>query len=218
MSVFLTQNSPGLRTSPVKRGYWVARRVLGEVIPPPPPVVPELPKDEAASDLPLRAMLEKHRSNPACASCHARFDAFGLAFEGYGPVGDRREKDMAGRAVDTHAMFPGGVEGAGVADLQKYIHEKREQDFLENICRKLAAYSLGRTLMVSDEPLIESMKTKLTASGYKFSTLVEAIVTSPQFVNRRPSTPSDPKSDKSKGAIAYVRPNSSVLSANPEAN
>ena len=47
MSVFLTQNSPGLRTSPVKRGYWVVRRVLGEVIPPPPPVVPELPEDEA---------------------------------------------------------------------------------------------------------------------------------------------------------------------------
>jgi len=47
MAAFLTQNSPGLRTSPVKRGYWVARRVLGEIIPPPPPVVPELPKDEA---------------------------------------------------------------------------------------------------------------------------------------------------------------------------
>ena len=47
MAVFLTQNAPGLRTSPVKRGYWVVRRVLGEVIPPPPPVVPELPTDEA---------------------------------------------------------------------------------------------------------------------------------------------------------------------------
>ena len=46
MAVFLTQNAPGLRTSPVKRGYWVARRVLGETIPPPPPSVPELPKDE----------------------------------------------------------------------------------------------------------------------------------------------------------------------------
>ena len=47
MAVFLTQNAPGLRTSPVKRGYWVVRRVLGEVIPPPPPIVPELPHDEA---------------------------------------------------------------------------------------------------------------------------------------------------------------------------
>src|SRR5262249_24011982 len=47
MAVFLTKNAPGLRTSPVKRGYWVVRRLLGEQIPPPPPTVPELPKDEA---------------------------------------------------------------------------------------------------------------------------------------------------------------------------
>jgi len=61
MAVFLTQNAPGLRTSPVKRGYWVVRRVLGEVIPPPPATVPELPHDEAKMDLPLREVLAKHR-------------------------------------------------------------------------------------------------------------------------------------------------------------
>ena len=75
MSVFLTQNAPGLRTSPVKRGYWVVRRVLGETIPPPPPNVPELPQDEAKADLPLREMLAKHRNNAACAvlPCAVRF-------------------------------------------------------------------------------------------------------------------------------------------------
>src|SRR5204863_8567227 len=46
MSVFLTKNAPGLRTSPVKRGYWVIRRLLGEVVPPPPPNVPEWHSDE----------------------------------------------------------------------------------------------------------------------------------------------------------------------------
>jgi hypothetical protein len=59
MAVFLTVNSPGLRTSPVKRGYWVVRRVSGQVIPPPPPVVPELPTDEAKTDLPIRDMLAR---------------------------------------------------------------------------------------------------------------------------------------------------------------
>ena len=43
MAAFLTKNAPGLRTSPVKRGYWVAKNILGDQIPPPPPVVPELP-------------------------------------------------------------------------------------------------------------------------------------------------------------------------------
>jgi hypothetical protein len=185
IAVFLTQNAPGLRTSPVKRGYWVARRVLGEVIPPPPPVVPELPRDESKSDLPVRDLLAKHRENAACASCHARFDSFGLAFEGYGPVGERRTKDLAGRQVDVQATFPGGSRGAGLDGLQSYIRDRREKDFLNNLCEKTLVYALGRSPMLSDEPLLDAMRAKLAASGYKMSALIETIVTSPQFLNRR---------------------------------
>ena len=185
MSVFLTQNSPGLRTSPVKRGYWVVRRVIGETIPPPPPNVPELPADESKSDLPLRDILAQHRQNPSCAACHARFDSFGLAFEGYGPVGEKRSKDLAGRPVDTQAVFPGGSEGSGFEGVQNFIREHRQQDFIDNLSRKLLAYSLGRSLLLSDEPMVERMSTRLAANGYRFSSLVETIVTSPQFVNRR---------------------------------
>jgi hypothetical protein len=185
MSVFLTQNAPGLRTSPVKRGYWVVRRVLGENIPPPPPNVPELPEDESKADLPLRDMLAKHRDNPACASCHSRFDSFGLVFEGYGPVGERRSTDLAGRPVETRATFPGGGQGSGVEGVQNFIREHRQRDFLDNLSRKLLAYSLGRSLLLSDEPTIERMMAALTAGGYHFSPLVETIVTSPQFLNKR---------------------------------
>src|SRR3954465_12117273 len=85
MAVFLTKNAPGLRTSPVKRGYWVVRRVLGERIPPPPPTVPLLPADESQlGERTLREVLEHHRADKACAGCHARFDGVGLAFEGFG--------------------------------------------------------------------------------------------------------------------------------------
>ncbi len=189
MSVFLTHNSPGLRTSPVKRGYWVVHRVLGERIPPPPPVVPELPHDESKTDLPLREVLAQHRQNPVCAGCHAKFDVFGLAFEGYGPVGEARTKDMAGRPVDTTAVLPGGVEGKGVEGVQAYIRDRRQAQFVDNLSRKLLAYSLDRSLMLSDEPLIEKMDARLAAGGYKIDALVEAIVTSPQFLNRRGPEP-----------------------------
>jgi hypothetical protein len=185
MAVFLTQNAPGLRTSPVKRGYWVVKRVLGETIPPPPATVPELPHDESKLDLPLREVLEKHRANPSCAGCHARFDSVGLAFENYGPVGERRSHDLAGHTVDTHAVFPGGSQGTGFAGVQTYIREHRQQDFVDNLCRKLLAYALGRSLQLSDDPVIEQMSAKLAAEGYRFTPLVEIIVTSPQFLNRK---------------------------------
>ena len=120
MAVFLTKNAPGLRTSPVKRGYWVVRRVLGEQIPPPPPTVPELPKDEAKlGDLTLPQLLARHREDKSCAGCHNRFDSVGLVFEGFGPIGERRDKDLGGKPVATAATFPDGKERTGLDGLAR---------------------------------------------------------------------------------------------------
>ena len=199
MAAFLTENAPGLRTSPVKRGYWVVRRVLGETIPPPPPTVPELPADEAQMNLPLREMLAKHRENTTCAACHARFDGLGLAFEGYGPIGERRNVDLAGHPVETQAVFPGGSKGDGFEGVRAYIREHREKDFVDNLSRKLLAYALGRSLMLSDEPLIETIKSMLAADDYRFTPLVEAIVASPQFRNKRSWAPVEESPPQQRG-------------------
>jgi hypothetical protein len=185
MGVFLTQNAPGLRTSPVKRGYWVVRRVLGEKIPPPPPSVPELPKDEASMDLPLREMLAMHRSHAACAPCHARFDTFGLAFENYGPVGELRTTDLAGRPIETDAALPGGFQASGVKGMQDYVRQHRQDGYIDTVSRKLLSYALSRTLIPSDELLLERMRSRLVNNKFRFGSLVEDIVMSPQFLNFR---------------------------------
>ena len=185
MAVFMTQYSPGLRTSPVKRGNWVVQKVLGIRVPPPPPVVPELPSDESKTDKPIREMLAEHHKNPFCAGCHLRFDSFGLAFEGYGPVGDARSKDLAGRPIDASTTYPGGVDGTGLAGLQNFIKDHRQENYISNLSRKLLSYALNRSLQLSDESLVDKMKTDMAANGYKFRTLVETIVLSPQFLNRR---------------------------------
>ncbi|HKA00956.1 MAG TPA: DUF1592 domain-containing protein, partial [Candidatus Solibacter sp.] len=185
MSAFLTKNAPGLRTSPVKRGYWVVRRVLGEQVPPPPAVVPELPRDEAKMEAPLREMLARHRQDASCASCHSHFDGLGLALEGYGMVGEVRTKDLAGHAIDAKGEFPGGGGGEGIEGLRTYIREHRQSDFVDNLCRKTMVYALNRSLMLSDEPAIEEMRARLAANGYRFNTLIESIVTSPQFLTKR---------------------------------
>jgi hypothetical protein len=185
MAVFLTKNAPGLRTSPVKRGYWVVKNILGERIPPPPPVVPELPNDEARLELPLREMLARHRADKGCAACHARFDSLGLVFEGFGPVGERRSTDLAGRDIDARAVFPGGSEGEGLQGIRQYIRDHRQEEFVENVCGKLLAYALGRSLIPSDDPLIKEMHQRLAASGYGLEAAIQRIVTSRQFLNKR---------------------------------
>lgn len=185
MSVFLTKNAPGLRTSPVKRGYWVARRLLGEHIPAPPPDVPELPADESKAERPLREALAKHREIASCASCHQRFDSLGLVFEGYGPVGERRSVDLGGRPVDAHAEFPDGGDGNGLAGLTKYIRDRRQQDFVDNLNRKLLTYALGRSLQLSDEKLVRELRESLEKDDFRFPAIVQTIVASPQFRHRR---------------------------------
>ena len=190
MAVFLTKNSPGLRTSPVKRGYWIVKQVLGERIPPPPPTVPELPQDESElGDKTLREVLRAHRENKSCAACHDKFDFAGLAFESYGPVGELRERDLGGRPVDTRTRFPDGSAGVGLPALREYLQEHRQHQFQETLCRKLLAYGLNRTLLLSDDPTIAQMTQTLAAREGQFSSLIEVIVTSRQFLTKRASQP-----------------------------
>jgi mono/diheme cytochrome c family protein len=194
MAVFLTRNAPGLRTSPVKRGYWVVRRLLGEQIPPPPPTVPELPKDEAKlGELTLPQVLARHRADKACAGCHRRFDAIGLVFEGYGPIGERRSKDLGGRPVQIDATFPDGKDREGLEGLRAYLRDKRQDDFVDNLCSKLFSYALGRGILLSDRKALDAMRSRLAAEGYVFGSLVESIVTSTQFLNKRGRDESPPR-------------------------
>ena len=60
-----------------------------------------------------------------------------------------------------------------------------EKDFLDNLSRKMLVYALGRSLQLSDEPLIQRMNTRLAASGYHLSALISTVVSSPQFLNKR---------------------------------
>ena len=188
MAVFLTKNAPGLRTSPVKRGYWVVRRLLGEDIPAPPPDVPDLPDDEAKlGELTLREALARHRADKACAGCHERFDSFGLAFEGYGPVGesaDHRPRRPAGRHPGRRS--PAAARGPASTASAPTSRAQRQEEFVDNLCRKLLAYALGRSLLPSDDETIDADAARgWPPSGDRFGSLVETIVTSPQFRNKR---------------------------------
>jgi hypothetical protein len=148
--------------------------------------VAELPADEAKlGDLTLPQMLAKHREDKNCAVCHVRFDSVGLAFEGYGAIGERRKVDFGGKPVQTAAVFPNGSKGDGLEGLLIYLRDIRQNDFLDNLCRKLLSNALGRTLILSDEMTVKEMRTRLVSSDYRFSTLIETIVTCPQFLTQR---------------------------------
>ena len=185
MGVFLTMNAPGLRTSPVKRGYWVVRQLLGEHIAPPPPNVPDLPSDERLMEASLPEMLARHREVRECAQCHEKFDSIGLSFEGFGPVGELRALDLADRPIADLATFPDGSEGAGLKGLLAYIKADRQRDFLEQLAQKLFTYAMGRAFIPSDELFFEALMPEWEEENYRLQWLMEQIVLSPHFLNRR---------------------------------
>jgi hypothetical protein len=186
MGVFLTNNSPGLRTSPVKRGYWIIRKLVGERIPPPPPNVPELPKsDRDTQGVSLRELLAAHREHPSCAACHQRFDFAGLLLEGFDPVGRLREEDLAGRKIEDTGTLPDGRNVAGSEALKTYLQTERYEDFRLHFCRSLAAFLLGRTLIVSDDLLIDEMIAQMDSHEQRIDVAIRAVCTSTQFRNKR---------------------------------
>ena len=182
LATTLARQSGASRTSPILRGNWVSEVLLGEKLPRPPRNVPQLPADETAIEgLTVRQLVARHTSDPQCSSCHQRIDPFGFALEGFDAIGRRRESDLAGRPVDTRTDLPDGSQINGLEGLRDYLLEKRRQAILRQFCRKLLGYALGREVQLSDEPLLAEMQERLPKSGYRFSSVIDMIVQSPQF-------------------------------------
>jgi hypothetical protein len=102
--------------------------------------------------------------------CHKRIDPYGFALEGFDAIGRARK-------ADTKTVLPDGTSVDGLASLRDYLLTKRRDDFTRQFCRKLLGYALGRSVQLSDKPLIEQMM----KSDLRFGTLVEHIVRSRQF-------------------------------------
>lgn len=185
LATTLAQQSGASRTSPILRGNWVLETLLGEKLPRPPKNVPPLPETETDTDLTVRQLVEKHRSIESCSRCHERIDAFGFALESYDAIGRRRDKDLAGRAIEVNVELKDGTKFAGESGLRAYLLDNRRTTFLRHFCRKLLGYSLARGVQLSDEPLLDEMMNQLQNNQYRFSAAVETIVRSPQFRYQR---------------------------------
>jgi hypothetical protein len=183
----LTVTSNPTRTSPVKRGRWVLEQLLGTPPPPPPPNVPELEEaGKKTTALTLRARMEEHRKNPACASCHAKMDPLGFGLENFDAVGAFRAKD-GDAPIDPSGELPGGVKFAGPVELKKILVGKKEL-FARCLAEKMLTYALGRGLEYYDKRAVDKVVAGLAQKEYRFSALVTEIVTSDPFRMRRGRT------------------------------
>lgn len=178
----LARQAGASRTSPILRGNWIMESLLGEKLPRPPKDVPVLPdEDNSAAGLSVRALVEKHSSDPKCAGCHQRLDPYGFALEHFDAIGRWRARDSGGTVIDAKTKLLNGPEVDGLSGLRRYLSEDRRDTFVRQFSRKLLGYALGRAVQLSDGPLLQEIESKLKEGGFRTGIVVESIVQSPQF-------------------------------------
>lgn len=178
----LTALSFPKRTSPVKRGAWVMEHLLCEAPPPAPANVEGLPEDEGEG-LSLRERMERHRADPACATCHRVMDPIGFSMEHYDAVGAWRMEDDEGNAIDAAGTWPGGPQFEDAADLSYELAE--DSRVPRCMVQKTFAYAMGRPAGIEDIPYLERMESAFAVGEHRFSALARAIVLSDTFRTRR---------------------------------
>jgi hypothetical protein len=182
LGAVLTATSAPLRTSPVKRGDWILRRILGTPVPPPPADAGSIPADDKLfGGLSVKARLEQHKRNSSCANCHTRIDPLGFSLEHYDPTGRWRDQYPGGKPIEDSATLADKTPIAGVDGLLEYLQTKDEQ-VRKTLSSKLVGYALGRTIQASDLLLIDRMVK--SGNDATFSLLAAEIATSKQFRQR----------------------------------
>ena len=181
----LTITSDPTRTSPVKRGKWIMENILGIPAPPPPPNVPPL---DANANGPLkgtvRERLEKHRSAPGCASCHALIDPLGFGLENFDAIGVKRTQEN-GAAIDTTGQLTTGQKFNNASELAELVLKEKRDGFLRCLTQKMFIYALGRAPEPFDRPALDAILARLNKDGFRFQALISGLIESVPFQKRR---------------------------------
>ena len=190
LGAVLSTTSAPLRTSPVKRGDWVLRRILGTPTPPPPPDAGTIPSDDKNfGGLSVKERMAAHKRNATCATCHTRIDPLGFPLEHYDSTGRWRDKYSDGKPIDDIGELANKSTIPGVKGLLDYLHTQQDKVQL-TLSHKLLGYALGRTVQGSDQILVD----KMVKAGDKatIADLATLVVTSAQFRNIAAAEPTKP--------------------------
>jgi hypothetical protein len=188
----------GTTTTPVKRGAWVMREIVGQPPAPPPPNVPAVEPDINGTTT-IREQLDKHRSNQVCASCHAKMDPPGFALENFDVIGGWRTRyrslgegepttGLEGRNVAYLLAQP--VDAAGnMADgrifddidgLKKLLLADPDQ-IARNLIQQLLTYSTGAEISFADRAVVDDILKRTRSKKYGLRSIIREVVQSPLF-------------------------------------
>ena len=200
MTAILGMGGDGEKSLPIKRGAFVAAKIIDRHPPSPPPNVPLLKVDGRQS---TRKLFEAHSNKPACASCHQRFDSFGFALESFDELGRWREseslrwktvfnKDGTEKMVklkkpvevpiQTHGVLEDGrTEFTDFNDMVILLSTRRAEQFATGMIKALIKYGIGRPVSFTDQEMIDQLVTHSASNGYRAKDILRSFVLSRAF-------------------------------------
>lgn len=185
----------GTTTSPVTRGDFVLRSLLGTPAPPPPEDVAAIEPDTSGATT-IRETLDRHSNVTDCAVCHREIDPPGFALESFDPIGGFRTHYRAridrafayvqykeGPQVDSSGITKEGVQFSGVGDFKKYLLTKQEQ-VAKNLISQLIVYSTGGEIQFADRDELKTIAERTREKRFPLRTIIHEVVQSSIFRNR----------------------------------
>jgi hypothetical protein len=193
----------GTTTSPVRRGAWVMKKLLGDPPPPPPPGVGAIEPDTRGATT-VREQLAKHRNSETCASCHSHIDPPGFALESFDVIGgfrdryrvqekgdlitlknsgDRRQYARLGLPVQCDGELADGRPFASIQEFKKLLLSNPNQ-IVEALAGNLVTYSTGAGIGFSDRFAVQEIAANTQKEGGGLRTLIHQIVQSSLFQNK----------------------------------
>lgn len=170
--------SDGRESNPVKRGAWLARKIVAEPPDDPPPNVPAL-KDDPNAKLTLRQRIEQHRNQPGCRQCHSKIDPWGVAFEEF-DAGGRLKKEPA----DASSKLPDQAEVKDILDFKRHLSQDRIDQVAFSVLKHMTIYATGRSLTYNEVNFLKQDALKLKPTGYRMKDMIRYVVTSKMFLEK----------------------------------
>jgi hypothetical protein len=169
--------SDGRESNPVKRGAWLARKIVAEPPADPPPNVPAL--KESSKNLTLRQRLEEHRDVASCRACHAKIDPWGVALEEFNAGGRLKTQP-----VDARSVLPDRTEVSGANDLKRHLATDRIDQVAFSFLQHLAIYATGRSLTYHERSQLKEDARRLKSDGYRMKSMFRYVINSPMFLEK----------------------------------
>jgi hypothetical protein len=171
--------SDGRESNPIKRGAWLARKIVAEPPDDPPPNVPKI-KDDDGTTLSFREKLERHRNQQGCVKCHSGIDPWGLPFEQYNAGGLLK----AGAEIDARSTLPDGTEVKDLTGLKDYLAHDRLDQVAFSFLKHFSAYASGRSLSYNEIAYLRDRGVELRSTDYRIRDLIRFVVKSDLFLKK----------------------------------